>query len=707
MDGDVSLDYICDSEPEREQELRRQQLSSTSTLRPSVSPAPALATSTPPSPFVQPRESQDEHEPVASTSTSRYFANDEKEEEKSILAPPAPIVESKRRRAKPWDSLASLPPPASPPPPSQSLSRQISLPHSRSTSASGSETKRTKKKPDDEGSPPKKMKREKGVASVSASSGSEAGWSSSAKGKAKGRREIPEGVATTGFRTASSFLREVGESGSEMDVDEEERSSSSRKPKPKVKKERKKKLKTDSSIEVISIASTTDASGDDDDDASPTRIDATAFHRLLHGLPPVKDEPASASKSKGRSKGKKGGQKVVVLSSTEEDDSDAALSPDLSPASKFRGGLDKFKYQVQGHSSSRSIGIPSVSYTSTSSASTTATSRTTLKLSQATLIPLDLPPTSHILVLPRCPLCSKSFGSKFSTTKATHLRTCAKEMDYGTNTVRVLTERVILEVAEERERKRREEENKRSLVERFVREGKEIVVVGDEVGGRDGGLEEEIEGLRKRRQVEKVVKVAEEIKEKQRKKAESEKKMRAKEAVEARVKKEAAGEEEEVEVLDDELALPRATGSLRPATESQRDALVERARGVLGGLGGTGLTQVPVEKDDEAREKRKASSALLKTLELLDQKYFGEHKDENTMEDKDGPPRSTQEFAPSKLAERLEKEGRVEIVSNTVVTQVARGTATSSLWDAQGGLDDEVIRRVVVSLSLCFFLGRG
>ncbi|ORY88961.1 hypothetical protein BCR35DRAFT_189534 [Leucosporidium creatinivorum] len=191
----------------------------------------------------------------------------------------------------------------------------------------------------------------------------------------------------------------------------------------------------------------------------PPRLTSSKFHRELYGLPPlvvkeVKPKVEVRVKEKSRSKGKGKAKEESDASSEEEDDTE------MTAADRLRGGLSKFKYgsastndkPKSSKSTSRSTSVEDKEKPTLASSS-----RLKSEASFPPPPPLTLPSDDRLKVLDGCPLCSNSWTThKTPSSKAVHLRKCAFTQDYTTETVRILIERRILDLAHRVELEQRE-----------------------------------------------------------------------------------------------------------------------------------------------------------------------------------------------------------------------------------------------------------
>ncbi|GAA5973442.1 hypothetical protein JCM11641_006462 [Rhodosporidiobolus odoratus] len=326
---------------------------------------------------------------------------------------------------------------------------------------------------------------------------------------------------------------------------------------------------------------------------------------------------------------------TVSLTSASSDDDDIIILP------------------TRDSTSTAFLPLPSASLT-TGSRKTSATSdkkRTSAKPNPLSFLPppLPLPEPDLLRCLTSCALCSVPWAStKSLSLRQSHLRTCATQNAYTESTLHWLVEEQLLRLAEEAEDRRREKQEEWSLFDRTIGKGeganpfRDVVVVGVEAKNDDGGeffravreAQEELDEERKKVGVEKVVKVAREIR-----RARAAKKSR-----EEDVKREDAGKGEGGDVAGE---MPPATGRLRPDTDETRAAVAKRAEEMLGLAGGSGLTQVA-----EAAPQ----------VGLLDQASAREQKQVALGSTGPTPLRNTQPFALSALAESCEKAGRASVV---------------------------------------------
>ncbi|GAA5890804.1 hypothetical protein JCM5296_003424 [Sporobolomyces johnsonii] len=332
--------------------------------------------------------------------------------------------------------------------------------------------------------------------------------------------------------------------------------------------------------------------------------------------------------------------------------------------------------------------------------------------------PIELPPDERIRVLPSCPLCASAAASsstspgtaplttwgsyKSLAQRKTHLRACATKHDYTAPTVSLLISRQILSLASEAEARRSEAEASMTLFDRAIGKGegagagsgRDVRVVGVEgAGGAEWhravkGVQEELDKERKKKGADKVVKVAKEVRKEM-----------------ARLEEAEEGREQEEDEEQEGMPMPRPTGNLRPETATARNAVAQRANELLRLAGGTGLTQVAAEEDDEPVILADCDAASFVDSLL--------------------PPPPTQSFEPSTLAVRLEHDGAIDVVRSGAASLKGNGKSKekerarsplaelelewssdedeigtrppSSLWKAATGKDDQAIERVVRS----------
>ncbi|GAA5899859.1 hypothetical protein JCM6882_005451 [Rhodosporidiobolus microsporus] len=358
--------------------------------------------------------------------------------------------------------------------------------------------------------------------------------------------------------------------------------------------------------------------------------------------------------------------------------------------------------------------VPPFRSTSSSTSTKRSTTSTSKKPTPAPLsflpAPLALPADDRIRALTSCVLCGVSWPTtKSLSVRQTHLRTCASKQLHTAETVALLVDDEVLRLADAAEERRREREQGLSLFDRAVGKGeggnpwREVTVVGVEelLAGADAGewtrktkkVQEELDQGRRKDKVEKVVKVAKEIRRERAAAAEGE-------GVKA---EDDDGKVKDEDVDDAGSPFPAATGRLRPDSDSARAALAQRASEMLGLAGGTGLTQAAGAGSASRVEERSGRDSDEEAEMAVEEDEFA------------SPPRPTQAFEPSDLAARYEVEGRADVVrlsSKPVNAAVARSRspflsdddegeegarAAGSLWKSAAGReeDDEVVRRVV------------
>lgn len=397
-----------------------------------------------------------------------------------------------------------------------------------------------------------------------------------------------------------------------------------------------------------------------------------------------------------------------------------------SNASRFRGGIDQFKF------GNDPLPLPT----------TTTTTKPESKLSAmfarklAPPKPIDLPPNPHINILESCPLCHEVWSTtKTLATKSTHLKRCAVEQDYTSETVRVLVENYVILRAASVVKDRRETESERALFDRAIGKGegisvsREVRVVGVEIEG-DGGwgqidpnrldaVQQEIDVGRVKKRVDRALKLAGEIKAARR--AEKLRIAAMEKEARALARKLEMGESDDVEFDPTQAeALPRPTGKLRGVSIESTRGAANKAALLLDALGGTGLTQSTfrsngADDDDTKPIILPSQVAPLEvgpaSLDLASQavvKRLLEPPSEIIISDDDDAfPPPTQPFAPSKIAQDFSTHGKGEVFTAplkefqvAVVTKCANlklGGETRSLWNAAGGTDRRTIDQVVVS----------
>lgn len=628
MDSETEevLDLVEDSEPEREREARLKLVTDAFARANDSDEAESGEKG---SEGEDPEEEM-VHQPVASTSASvsRYFAPD----------PPPTASTSEtcsRRRRKPWEQS----PPA--------LSRKISLPQPIPPIAirqPSSPVQRKSRETLDRKERDGKKKRQQRLPEAPSSSSSS---------------------SSSGFQSASSLLQ-----ANLTLLDDEDTWSTKQKPvtsKAKAKSRSRKSKLSISSIEIIEPKgkeSDEDQMDEDYDLPLPPPLDHDAFFRLLHDLPPLTPKRVNAE--------------TLDL---DGDASDENSGQDITAVEKIRGGLSKFRYQL-AHPTTSAVDPPPPS----------KPKRKPCKPPPASASDVKLPQSSRISVLHACPLCLITWSaSKSLATKSTHIKNCATEKDYTSETVRILIEKQIMSKAKELETVRREKVMNRSLFDRIVGVGegvtknREITVVGVEPGiGTDvRKVQEELDEATRKSAVERLVKVAQEIKDERSIQREIEKKKR---------KPVSLVEDQENGFQDvDEFSFPQPTGMLRIASTGTRAAVSERAQDLLYGMRGTGLTQALFDPPPEP-----PASVLPPPPRLQPQPADPIVIDDDFDAD---PPRSTQGFEPSRLAEKLSKAGKIQVVKlpSKPISSIDSDSPTASLWEASVGLDDETIRKVVVS----------
>jgi len=362
--------------------------------------------------------------------------------------------------------------------------------------------------------------------------------------------------------------------------------------------------------------------------------------------------------------------------------------------------------------------------------STSTTTKTTTNLQDSTLFsiapPIQLPSDDRIKCLSHCPLCAfssthqdrprttvDSWGTKSLSTRSNHLRLCSKSHDYTSETVSHLVSQQILTLAKESEGKRLEKELGKSLFDRAIgrgegTSGKDVSVVGVEGEGDWKGVQEEVDAWRKKGKrggiEDRLRRVAREIK------------LELEDLDVIKRGELGKKEEDRSEEDEDKLELPRATGRLRPETEEDRSEVSKRARELLDLAKGTGLTQAlqpPVMVlDDDSTDVGKISSI----------------EEEDATNEDDFLPPATQTFEPSTLANRCKHDGAINILrplassppdskgkgkrarSRSPIPELDLAFSSdeedlclpkkTSLWKANAGIDEDSLKRVVVSFHL-------
>lgn len=686
MDSD-ELEYVEDSEPERwEQQSRR----TTNGAGSMDSSKPGRAT--PEQEVLVLSDSSPLQHASPEASTSRFFHL------------PSPI---KRRRVPLDSSLSHSPPP---------LSRKISLssfppiddpPAPTSTSA--------KRAPFPLSFPPlAQVPPQHARANWLGSTSSGSIKRKSDPKPAEGEKKPKKRNSTSQITSAAALLRQ-----------EQAESSKSKSKKGKARA-------SVSSVSSLEVSMDEHTSFESDGIVVPPRLDASHFNREVFGLPPLAPKPAI--KSQDKKEGKKKRRSSLSLSdvSGEEEGADEV---ELSAEERFRAKLKKYDHHTSASGELKRSNSAGDHKPSSSS------SRPKGKLKASAFPPpppepISLPPDDRIRVLDSCPLCDDAWKpNKTLLNRSVHLRKCALEKDYTAETVRILVERRILDLAHEREVEQREVALRRTVFDRAIGvgegagSGREVRLVGIE-GGWGAGEEEEqkaldmaseeLRALTRKTATDKVIKVAREIKLERKEAEEGEALKRARKAVR---------EKEEQEEVD--RALPRATGLLGPVSTRGRFALHERVGQFLEDLGGTGLTQVAATSAAAAAVAKPAPAPLPASTNRPASTYFAPAPAEDdpdadiiildstiaaALQASEMEPPSTQGFEPSKLAQQYFVEGKMDVMAlpSKVVARGRKrrsdewstaedgeGEGSNSLWKAAGGRDevDETIRRVVVSHS--------
>lgn len=390
-------------------------------------------------------------------------------------------------------------------------------------------------------------------------------------------------------------------------------------------------------------------------------------------------------------------------------------------AQRMKAGLEKFKLG-QGP-----LPFPSTLMLSHSELMPPVKPTRVTKIKATAEPAIVLPSNTYLAALPCCPLCkAKWLPTKIASVRATHLRKCAATHEYSAETVRVLTDKLVLEVGAEEDLKRREAEEAKTLFDRAVGRGegvtvaREVRVVGVEVEG-DGGwgqfdsarlarVQLEIDEERAKVKLDKSIKVAAQIKEARKK---------ARELQNALERERRQKEDEEEEELWSQTG-PELTGRLKGDSTQARQGTILKSTTLLKALAGSGLTQplnvasLPSQKFIAKMLRPVPSSSTLATA--------SESMDVDTIP---APP-TTQEFLPSKLAEQFVRAGRGESVALSAKTSSSSEDAAApkrkgrgkgkktllaeaialgsdeepstrdSLWAAATGLHDAAVKRKVV-----------
>ena len=434
--------------------------------------------------------------------------------------------------------------------------------------------------------------------------------------------------------------------------------------------------------------------------------DQQRFARTLHGLPQLLPSTTTTTNR----------QPKVEIKFDPDDEG--------SNAQRFRGGLDQFKFGND----------PLPLLTTTTKQESKLSAMFAKKLAPPK--PIDLPPNPHITSLESCPLCHEIWSTtKTLATKSTHLKKCAVEQDYTSETVRVLVENYVILRAASVVKDRRETESERALFDRAVGKGegisvsREVRVVGVEIEG-DGGwgqkdpnrlemVQQEIDDGRVKKRVDRALKLAGEIKATRR--AEKLRIAAMEKEARALVRKLEMGESDEVEYDPTQAeAMPRPTGKLQGVSVESTRGAANKAALLLDALGGTGLTQSNFLSrgnggDDDIKPVILPSQVApleigTASLDLASQAFVKLLLEPLTTiiisDDDESFPPPTQLFAPSKIAQEFSTRGRGEVFTAplkefqmAVVTRCANpalGGETRSLWNAAGGTDRKTIDQVVV-----------
>ncbi|GAA6016313.1 hypothetical protein JCM11491_006812 [Sporobolomyces phaffii] len=335
--------------------------------------------------------------------------------------------------------------------------------------------------------------------------------------------------------------------------------------------------------------------------------------------------------------------------------------------------------------------------------------------------PLVLPPDDRLKCLSHCPLCAfasshdrartsiDSWGTKALSSRQTHLRNCARSHDYSSETTAHLVNQQILVLSVESEDRRLERDLGKSLFDRAIgrgegTSGRQVTVVGTEGSRALEGekewcrdvkdVQEEVDGWRKKAKKggieERLARVAKEIRRE----------------LEAAAKGLEQGEEGDVVGGNGQVEGPRATGRLKPETESDRDQVAKRARELL----------------DFAHGTQKSRQAVLVLDGDSSNDISGDGQDDFEL------PPSTQPFEDSTLAKRCHHDGAINILrplaSSPTVGRADKTKSrsplheidlafssdedessrprTGSLWKATVGNDEESLSRIVYSRSAPF-----
>jgi hypothetical protein len=323
--------------------------------------------------------------------------------------------------------------------------------------------------------------------------------------------------------------------------------------------------------------------------------------------------------------------------------------------------------------------------------------------------PLTLPSPDRLKPLLACPVCLSAWGaSKTAPSRQTHLRTCAAKEAHSAEAIAWLVDEAILRLAEAAEEARREREEGLSLFDRAVGKGeggggwRDVTAVGVEGAVERGGggeyfrrtveVQAELDKGRKKIPVEKVVKLAKEIREER----------KAWASVGGKKEEDVAEEEGEGGGAGEEEGMPRATGRLRPDSSTQRAAVASRAGAVLGlspAIASTSAAGAPVLP-------LSPSAASTSTAMVLDPPF--------DLAALSSPPRPTQGFEQSYLAAKCQSDGTAEVVVlpskhsrrslGADEGDEAEAGSEKSLWKTAAGKDESVgvLEKVVVSFPRCF-----
>ncbi|KAM0790736.1 hypothetical protein ACM66B_004591 [Microbotryomycetes sp. NB124-2] len=372
---------------------------------------------------------------------------------------------------------------------------------------------------------------------------------------------------------------------------------------------------------------------------------------------------------------------VITL---DDDDSDELQAPQ-----QLRAGLKRFAY---GSSNTMNAGSSS---NPRSTVATLSKGKRAKKLTTTSMIeapPLVLPPRAQVKLLDQCVVCRTPWTTnKTAQSKTTHLEKCARTHAYDSETMRVLVDNRIVELARTVEAARRQSELSQTMFDRVVGIGeglnamREVSVVGVEGCDLLGAAKAQIDELqnqlnkqRKRPPVSQVTEAAKRI-----------------------LKERSSNAEQQGSPATD----PFATAGIGHRILRENDEPTgHRVNAVIAQCQGTGLTQAGgTQALDSALHPASQLAAPLPppprfapptTLE-------GNHVSEGEVviidDDSSLPLPATQQFAPSTVASLVSATSESDGASSS-----RSHMRTHSLWTAAGAGQAELDDDLNTSLSMSF-----